>query len=306
MKASDSPQVGAHRWAQAVLNPSGCVLCHFQALATISGRPYCGVHFSSVRALALSAQTETGSPGRRATNSVGICLAGGLRGGGQHLLHAGALAGAQVEDVAVAAGQEVQRLQVGVGQIQHVDVVADAGAVGGGVVGAEHLDRRCPPGRRLHHQRDQVRGVARVLADAPVQHRAGGVEVAQGHPLQPERLVEPGQHALDLQLALAVGVLGAQRRRLHHRQHLGVAVDRRRRGEHELLHPLLAHGLEQLQRAEHVVVEVLARVAHRFACGLVGGEVDDRFYAVLAQHLRTRSSSRVLPTTMGVSSSAWR
>ena len=55
-----------------------------------------------------------------------------------------------------AAGEVVERLDVGVGEIVDVDVVADARAVGRGVVVAEHLHRRALAERGLHHQRDEV------------------------------------------------------------------------------------------------------------------------------------------------------
>ncbi len=58
------------------------------------------------------------------------------------LAHRGALAGAHVVGVVASwrpSARYVQGGDVGHGQVQDVDVVAHAGAVGGGVVGAEDL-----------------------------------------------------------------------------------------------------------------------------------------------------------------------
>ena len=100
---------------------------------------------------------------------------------------------------------------MGVGQVLHVDVVPDGGAVGGVVVGAEHRDGRHPAERRLHHQWHEVEGVGPVLADQAVGRRARRVEVAQAHRSQVVAGGVPGQHLLDHALRLAVRALGPER-----------------------------------------------------------------------------------------------
>ncbi len=76
-------------------------------------------------------------------------------------------------------GQPVEDRDVGPAQVVHVHVVAQAGAVGRGVVGAEELRGRAPAVRRLDGQRDEVGLRVVVLADRPVRRGAGGVEVAE-------------------------------------------------------------------------------------------------------------------------------
>ena len=75
----------------------------------------------------------------------------------QHLLHGEAGARAQVVDLVLAGPRRVQRLQVGVGEVGDVDVVADARAVGGGVVVAVDDEALAFPARHLQRERDQVR-----------------------------------------------------------------------------------------------------------------------------------------------------
>ena len=60
----------------------------------------------------------------------------------------------------------LQREQVRAAEVLDVDVVAHRGAVGRRVVGAEDRDRLALAGRRLQHERDQVRLGIVVLARA--------------------------------------------------------------------------------------------------------------------------------------------
>ena len=52
-----------------------------------------------------------------------------------------------------------------VGQVRHMDIVAHRGAVLSRIVGAENLQRRPAPKRRLDRERDQMRLGIVVLAD---------------------------------------------------------------------------------------------------------------------------------------------
>ena len=59
----------------------------------------------------------------------------------------------------------IDRPDVRVGEIDHVHVVANRGAVRRVVIGAEHLHVRGQPDRRLHDERHQVQCQARVFAE---------------------------------------------------------------------------------------------------------------------------------------------
>ena len=134
-----------------------------------------------------------------------------------HGAYADGLAGAH------AAGHPVERRRVPARQVHHVDVVAHARAVGGGVVAAEHADEGAPPYGHLGHVGEQVvRDALRVLADAAGRVSVDGVEVAQQHDA-PFAVadVEVGEDPLDHRLGGAVGVRGGAAR-----QHLGVGDGR--------------------------------------------------------------------------------
>lgn len=122
---------------------------------------------------------------------------------------------------------------MGVGQVEHVDVVADAGAVRGGVVVAEDARGRVLR-QLLEDHRDQVEdaGVREVRG-----RRARHVEVAQGGRGQARRPACRADQPLAGQLRLAVGRHGHARRLLRDQLHVRHAVDRRRGREHEGGHP---------------------------------------------------------------------
>ena len=92
-----------------------------------------------------------------------------------------------------------------VGQVRHVDVVADTGAVRRRVVLAE--DREWPSaahGRKRQGYQVLLRIV--ILAEQPVRVGAGRVEVPQDHPAHARRALDVRERPLDRELRLAVGV----------------------------------------------------------------------------------------------------
>ena len=64
-------------------------------------------------------------------------------------------------------------------QVVDVDVVAEAGAVPRGIIGAEHLQRRVASECGADRQRDQVCLWRVILAQASIVRRTRGVEIAE-------------------------------------------------------------------------------------------------------------------------------
>ena len=95
-------------------------------------------------AFSLLAMRNAGSPGRRGSDFDGDGVAGDAADGVDDLLDGEAGAVAEVVDEPLLGGagcfEGFQGEQVGVGEVAYVDVVANAGAVVGGVVVAEDLD----------------------------------------------------------------------------------------------------------------------------------------------------------------------
>ena len=132
---------------------------------------YFGVQPSSRRILSALATSAGGSPARRGPSFTGDCLARHLFEQCDHFADAVAAADADVVRQAGSRPDLLQREDVRGGQVIDVDVVADAGAVGRRVVGAEDLDVRALAERGLEDERDQVRFGVVVLADGAVRRR---------------------------------------------------------------------------------------------------------------------------------------
>ncbi|ABA48535.1 hypothetical protein BURPS1710b_3148 [Burkholderia pseudomallei 1710b] len=191
--------------------------------------------------------------------------------------HAVAAARAEVDGEArVAALERVERRDVAAREIDDVDVIAHAGAVGRRVVAAEHAQLLELAHRDLRDVRHQVvRNAGRVLADEAAFVRADRIEVAQRRDA-PGRIggFDIAQDLLGHQLRLAVRVGRRKRERLVDRRALGYAVYGRRRAEHDPLHGALAHHAQQRQQAVEVVAVVLDGLRDRFADRLQRREMD--------------------------------
>ena len=136
--------------------------------------------------------------------------AGGALDAGDQFLDADAMAGAEVEAVARPAGQQAaQGRDVSVSEIQHVDVVANGGAVAGVVVVAEDREVRALAEGHLDRQGNGV-GLRLVpFADPALRVGAGGVEVAQHRAAEADIAAIVGQGLLDHQFGAAIGIEGA-------------------------------------------------------------------------------------------------
>ena len=172
----------------------------------------------------------------------------------------------------IAGGGRLDRAQVRVGQVRHVDVVPDARPVRGRVVVAEEGQRQAALGGEQDVRDEMGLGVM-VLAQR--RRRAGDVEVAERDAAQAVRPAVPGQRRLEAALGLSVRVDRAERGVLGDRRGIGDAVDRRARGEDQPQDTGGAGGLEQCDTAGHVLAEVLRRVGDRFADQRPRGAMED-------------------------------
>src|SRR6185437_8330646 len=172
---------------------------------------------------------------------------------------------------------------MGGGEVVDVDVIADAGSIGSGIIVAEDRDSLALPERRLQDDRNQVRLGRVVLAQIPLGAGAGGVEVAQRRISEAVGPCVVGQRALDDQLGEPVGIDGLLRLLLGDWNPFGFAVGGGRAGEYDLQDAGRAHRFEQRQAGDHVVLIILGRVRHRLADQGESGEVHHRLDLALAQ-----------------------
>ena len=102
------------------------------------------------------------------------------------------LLAAQVEDLALASPEQVLQGQpMRRSQVAGVDVIPDAGAVRGGVIGTEDGNALPLALRCLKHQWNQVGFGGVILPDKAARRSTGGIEVAQRHIFQAIRSLAP-------------------------------------------------------------------------------------------------------------------
>jgi hypothetical protein len=219
-----------------------------------------------------------GSPGRRGV-TTGSSIAPVTPHLGEHLAHRDPGATADVVDLGGGTGLGTcGGDDVGFGQVAHVDVVADAGAIRGRVVVTEHL-RGQTSAHRAHRQGDEIvgAGVAEVVAAG-----ADDIEVAQCYPRDAMRRRHIREHPLSDDLRPAVGAGREQRRRLVHQRDVLLAVDSGRGRVHDVAHAGRDHGVEQGAHAVDVLAVVEQRLLDGLPPRLLGGQVHDPGDAVLA------------------------
>ena len=208
------------------------------------------------------------------------------------LQHRNAVARADIEDLVIllvlALDHAGDGYDMGARQIHHIDIVADVRAVGGGVVVAEYREALADAGSGLRHEGDKVlRYTARQLTDESRGVCTDGVEVAQRDTLQ----IAIGTHrvAQDILahgLRIAVGRGGRLAgRKLRYGLLVGLAIDRARRREDDVVTAVGAHQLDDVHQRRKVVAVVLQGLLHRLAHSLVGGKVNHRVELIFFEQL---------------------
>src|SRR6266849_676362 len=185
-----------------------------------------------------------------------------------------AAAVAHVEGFAGNALDLVKRADVRIGDIEHMDVVADAGSVRCGVVRAEDIDMGEPTsGSSVQNARDEVSFVAMMLAAFP--GGSGCVEIAERH------IVESGvdlvirEDLFEYELGFAVGVDGRLAMVFGDGNDFGFAVSGGSGRKNEFLYAVAGDGIEQIHAAGHVGGVESAGLPYGFGDQGLGGEVHD-------------------------------
>src|SRR5881394_4432769 len=101
-----------------------------------------------------------------------------------------------------------------VGKVDDVNIIADTGAVWGGIIGAKDFTMIRLPERDFQDVGNEVSLDAVILAKLGA--GAGGVEIAEGDKFEPVNLLIPEEHLFEHELGLAVGINGTLREILCH------------------------------------------------------------------------------------------
>ncbi len=231
---------------------------------------------------------ERGGPAEFVANEGGVGdEACGVAGAARHFANGDFAARhffADVDDLADAGsapGAEVvaggfwaaEGEHMGLCEVEDMDVVADTGAVGRGVVGSEDGDVRFLSERDFEHVWDEMGFDAVIFAEAF--RGACGVEVAKGDAAEAVDFVVPTEDFFELQFGFAVRVDGRLWGGLGDghgfRNAEGCAGGR----EDHFEDSGGDHGFEEIDATGDIVSEVLGGVCHGFADECIGGEVHD-------------------------------
>ena len=197
------------------------------------------------------------------------------------LQHAEAFPVADVVDDFMFGFERSQGEQVGVGEIFNVNIVANAGAVGGGIVFAVDADGFAAAERGVEHERDEMRFglvIFTVASDC-----ARDVEVAKRGVAKAVCDTHPAHHIFTEQLAFAVGIGGRELRVLDDGGALGFAITGGSGGKDKAIVACDAHGVEQAEGATGVVAEIELGRLHGFAGLDQGGKMHDAIEAAFGE-----------------------
>ena len=183
---------------------------------------------------------------------------------------------------------------MGFDEVLDVDVVADAGAVLGGVVGAEEVDVGFFTQGDLEQDGDEVGFGAVVFADGAVGGAAGNVEVARCGEGEVFGLRDVEKNVFDHELGVAVGIDRVLGEVFGHGHFFGNAVGGAGRGEDELFDLARVHGIEHADGGGDIITIILTGVGDALTNLGGGGEMHDRFDLVLLKNVdQTESIGKI-------------
>ena len=166
-----------------------------------------------------------------------------------------------------------------------VNVISNAGSIGRRKIIAIHREGFTLPQRGFQQDRNDPQVRIMVLSQSPIRRATGHVEISQcDAPEGGIRLHEVSEQILDQQLRPAIRIAGPLRRLLVHGQAIGNSIGRTSGAKDESLHSGDFHGLQEMNRARRVVLQVPARMPNRFANITQRREVHDRLDFMLTHH----------------------
>src|SRR5258708_1481522 len=155
-----------------------------------------------------------------------------------------AAAVADVEGFAGNAVDLLKRADVGIGDIEYVDVIAEASSVRCGIVRAEDIDMGQSTASGVENPRNEMSLHAMMLA--AFLGGSGSVEVAEGHVLEPGVELVIRENLFEYELGFTVGVDGRFAMVFGDGNDFGFAVSGRRRGKNEFLYAVAGGGIERM------------------------------------------------------------
>ena len=176
----------------------------------------------------------------------------------------------------------LKRAQVGIRDIEDVNIVADASSIGGGVISAKDINMGDRATRRVQHSGNKM-GFD-TMRFAALFGCASGIEIAQRNVNQLGVRTIIGEDLLEYQLGFAIGIDGTFGVIFRDGHHLRFAVGGRSGRKNKLFDSVTNHGVEKI----HATGYVCGVKGAGFSDGLgdqgFAGKVHHRVNFMLGEH----------------------
>src|SRR6266550_954056 len=189
-----------------------------------------------------------------------------------------------VADVEGFAGNAVDLLKsadVGIGDIKHVDVIADAGSVWCRVVRAEDVDMRQTTASGIENPGNEMSFHAMMLA--ALLGGSGSVEIAEAHIFESGVDLVIRQNLFEHELGFTIRIDGRLAMVFRDGNDLGFAIGGCGGRKNEFVHAVARDGIEQVHTTSHVRGVKNTRLAYGFGDQGLGGEVHHGVNLVLRE-----------------------
>src|SRR5467141_3565888 len=190
-----------------------------------------------------------------------------------------------VADVEGFAGNAVDLLKsadVGIGDIKHVDVIADAGSVWCRVVRAEDVDMGQSTAGGIENPGNEMSFHAMMLA--AFLGGSGSVEIAEAHVFESGVELEIGQNLFEHELGFTIGIDGRLPMVFGDGNDFRFAIGGGSGRKNEFLDAVARDGIEQVHTTGHVRGVKNTRLAYGFGDQGLGGEVHHSINLVLGEN----------------------
>src|SRR6267143_4273950 len=190
-----------------------------------------------------------------------------------------------VADVEGFAGNAVDLLKstdVRIGDIEYVDVIADAGSVRRGIVSAEDVDMRQSTASGIENPGNEMSFHAMMLA--AFLGGSGSVEIAEAHVFESGVDLVIRQNLFEYELGFTIRIDGRLAMVFRDGNDLGFAIGGGGGRKNEFLHAVARDGIEQVHTTGHVRGVKTTRLAYGFGDQGLGGEVHHGVNLVLREN----------------------
>src|SRR2546423_3244559 len=176
--------------------------------------------------------------------------AGDVLGGVDHFENGKAAAVSDVEGFAGNAIDFFESANVGICNVENVDVISDASSIRGGIVRAKNIDLRKKAAGSVEYAWDEVSFHAMIFA----KFLGGtcGIEIPQGHVVKLGVGFVVRENLLEHQLGLSVRIDGRLAMVLGNGNDLGLAIGGRSGRENKFLDTVTGDSIQQIHAASHV------------------------------------------------------